>query len=215
VEHVLRHPDIWSELAGAGCLFIVSAFESVDDVILEHLDKGHTVAEASEAIILLRRHDIEVRPSWLPFTPWTTIDGLVDLLDFVIAHDLVPNVDPVQYTVRLLLPEESLLLDRPEMAPHLGPYDAARLGWAWSHPDGEVDQLQQDLAALVEARVDQPADLTFAEIDALIRSRATTGRPRPVNGSVSSGPPGQRARLTESWFCCSEPTEAQLVPLTR
>jgi radical SAM superfamily enzyme YgiQ (UPF0313 family) len=215
VEHVLRHPDIWSELAEADCLFIVSAFESVDDVILEHLDKGHTVAEASEAVILLRRHDIEVRPSWLPFTPWTTIDGLVDLLDFVIAHDLVPNVDPVQYTVRLLLPEKSLLLDRPEMTPHLGPYDAARLGWTWSHPDGEVDQLQQDLAALVEARVDQPADLTFAEIDALIRIQATTARPRPVTGSVSSGPPGQRARLTESWFCCSEPTEAQLAPLTR
>ena len=215
VEHVLRHPDIWSELAEAGCLFIVSAFESVDNVILEHLDKGHTVAEASEAVILLRRHDIEVRPSWLPFTPWTTIDGLADLLDFVIAHDLVPNVDPVQYTVRLLLPEESLLLGRPEMTPHLGPYDAARLGWTWSHPDSEVDHMQQGLAALVEARVDQGSDLTFAEIDALIRSQATTARPRPVTGSVSSGPPGQRARLTESWFCCSEPTEAQLAPLTR
>jgi radical SAM superfamily enzyme YgiQ (UPF0313 family) len=214
VEHVLRHPAVWPDLAAAGCLFIVSAFESVDDTVLGYLDKGHTTAEASAAVILLRRHGIELRPSWLPFTPWTTIDGLVDLLDFVIVHDLVRNVDPVQYAVRLLLPEGSLLLDRPEMAPHLGRFDADRLGWSWSHPDAAVDQLQQDLSALVEARVDQDSALTFAEIDQLIRGRATTVRPRPVAGSVSGGPSGPRARLTESWFCCSEPTEAQLAPLS-
>jgi radical SAM superfamily enzyme YgiQ (UPF0313 family) len=214
VEHVLRHPDVWPEWADSGCRFIVSAFESVDDQILAYLDKGHSMADASESVIRLRRHGIEVRPSWLPFTPWTTIDGLVDLLDFVIAHDLVPNVDPVQYAVRLLLPEGSLLLDRPEMTPHLGPFDADRLGWTWSHPDVAVDQLQQDLSALVEARVDQAAAVTFEEIDQLVRNRATTGRPRPVVGAISGGPSGPRARLTESWFCCSEPTEAQLAPLS-
>ncbi len=26
VQHILRHEDIWSEMAGAGCLFVVSAF---------------------------------------------------------------------------------------------------------------------------------------------------------------------------------------------
>lgn len=213
VEHVLRHRGVWPELAEAGCLFIVSAFESVSDGILGILDKGHTVAEASEAIIWLRGFGIEIRPSWLPFTPWTTIDGLVDLLDFVIAHDLVPNVDPVQYAVRLLLPEGSLLLDRPEMTPHLGPYDADRLGWAWTHPVRAVDQLQRDLAALVEARIDQDGTITFAEIDALIRNQASVLRPTSVPGAVSMGPLGRRPRLTESWFCCSEPTEAQLAPL--
>jgi radical SAM superfamily enzyme YgiQ (UPF0313 family) len=214
VEHVLRHPDVWPEMADSGCVFVVSAFESVDDQILSFLDKGHTVADASESIILLRRHGIEVRPSWLPFTPWTTIDGLVDLLDFVIVHDLVPNVDPVQYAVRLLLPEGSLLLDRPEMTPSLGPFDADRLGWTWSHPDPAVDQLQQDLSALVEARVDQDPGLTFDAIDRLVRDRSTAHRPRPEVGAVSSGPSGPRPRLTESWFCCSEPTEAQLAPLS-
>lgn len=213
VEHVLRHRDIWSPFSHAGCRFIVSAFESASDEILGYLDKGHTVADASEAVIELRQHGIEVRPSWLPFTPWTTFEGLVDLLDFVISHDLVENVDPVQYTVRLLLPEGSLLLDRPEMTPHLGPYDADRLGWTWSHRDDAVDQLAKELARLVEARIDQAAVLTFWEIDALIRARAMTQRPRPALGAVSSGPSGPRARLTESWFCCSEPTAAQMRPL--
>jgi hypothetical protein len=213
VEHVLSHPDVWSEFAEAGCCFIVSAFESVSDVILNYLDKGHTVADASRAVILLREYGIEVRPSWLPFTPWTTIDGLVDLLDFVIAHDLVANVDPVQYTVRLLLPEGSLLLDRSEMTPYLGSYDVDRLGWTWLHPSETVDQLQRELATLVEARIEQNGALTFAEIDALIRAQTSILRPRSALGARSAGPLGQRARLTESWFCCSEPTAAQLAPL--
>jgi hypothetical protein len=74
--------------------------------------------------------------------------------------------------------------------------------------------LHQELSALVEARVDQDPVLTFAEIDPRVRDRATTVRPRPVVGAVSSGPTGPRPRLTESWFCCSEPTEAQLAPLS-
>ncbi len=214
VEHILAHSDALPDLAAAGCAFVVSALESVNDTTLGYLDKGHTVSEASEAIVLLRRQGIEVRPSWLPFTPWTTIEDLVDLVDFVQAHDLVPNVDPVQYTVRLLVPEGSLLLGRPEMTEHLGLYDADRLGWTWVHPDPSMDQLQQDLAALVEARVDQAPTETFGEIDALIRSRAGGSVPIPSPGSASSGPaPDRRARLTEPWFCCSEPTAAQLAPL--
>jgi radical SAM superfamily enzyme YgiQ (UPF0313 family) len=214
VEHLLRHPEALPELADAGCAFVVSAFESVNDTTLGYLDKGHTRADASAAIVLLRRHGIEVRPSWLPFTPWTTMCDMVDLVDFVLAHDLVPNVDPVQYTVRLLVPEGSLLLGRPEMTPHLGPYDPDRLGWTWAHADPAVDQLQQDLAALVERQVDQPATTTFAEIDALIRTRSTRSNDSPAPGATSTGPlPETRARLTEPWFCCSEPTAAQLAPL--
>ncbi len=102
------------ELAEAGCAFVVSAPSSRSTTrILADLDKGHTVADMSEAVIALRSHGIEIRPSWLPFTPWTTLDDLVDLVDFVVAHDLVANVDPVQYSVRLLVPEGSLLLAEP------------------------------------------------------------------------------------------------------
>jgi hypothetical protein len=101
------------------------------------------------------------------------------------------------------------------MTPHLGPYDADRLGWTWTHPDPSIDRLQQELAALVEERVDQDGAETFWAIDALIRSRsARSSAPPPAAGAVSTGPrPGQRARLTEPWFCCSEPTAAQLAPL--
>jgi radical SAM superfamily enzyme YgiQ (UPF0313 family) len=213
VEHILRHPDALPELAGAGCAFVVSAFESVSDPILRCLDKGHTAADASDSVIALRAQGIEVRPSWLPFTPWTTADDLVDLVDFVVAHDLVANVDPVQYSVRLLVPDGSLLLGETSMIAHLGAYDPTRLGWTWAHPDPAMDHLQHQIARLVEARVGQAPILTFDEIDALIRSSAKTSSPRPARGAVSVGPIGDRAHLTEPWFCCSEPTEAQLAPL--
>ena len=47
VELVLRHAGVWEELAAAGCLFVTSAVECVNDEILERLDKGHTTAEAA------------------------------------------------------------------------------------------------------------------------------------------------------------------------
>ena len=50
VEHVLRYADVWPEFAAAGCVFVVSAFESVDDAVLDRLDKGHTTADAARAV---------------------------------------------------------------------------------------------------------------------------------------------------------------------
>ena len=196
VEHVLRHPEIWQEMADAGCLFVVSAVEHVDDAILERLDKGHTAADATAALSLLRRAGIEMRPSLLPFTPWTTRAGLAALVDWVAANDLVGNVDPVQYTIRLLVPPGSLLLDLPDMAPHIGDYDAERLTWTWTAADPAIDELQAELAALVEDGGDAAA--TFDAVAAAVGSAARAG-------TVA-----ERPRLTEAWFCCAEPTGAQL-----
>jgi Radical SAM superfamily len=213
VEHLLAHPDLLPQLARSGCAFVVSAFESVNDRILAILDKGHTAADMSTAVIALRSHGIEIRPSWLPFTPWTTIDDLVALVDFVVAHDLVANVDPVQYSVRLLVPAGSLLLAEPAMTAHLGSYDPAQLGWTWAHPDPDLDRLQMEIAALVEAQVGEDPERTFDRIDGLIRSNASQPAVRPAPAAASAGPGGERPRLTEPWFCCSEPTQAQLAPL--
>lgn len=213
VEHILRHRELLPVLADAGCAFVVSAFESANDRILGILDKGHTVSDASQAVLALREYNIEVRPSWLPFTPWTTVEDLVDLLDFVVAHDLVANVDPVQYSVRLLVPEGSLLLRHPAMEPYLGGYDPALLGWTWAHPDAAIDELQKTIADFVESAVGEPPAATFERIESLIRSADGDRSTRPPLGLVSRGPNGERAHLSEPWFCCSEPTRAQLSAL--
>ena len=113
-------------------------------------------------------------------------------------HDLVGSIDPVQYGVRLLLPEGSLLLDHPDLAPHVGPWDAERSTYTWSTPDPAVDALQQRIAEIADSE-DAPVELYARVRDAagaapVDLTRVTTGRPR----------------LTETWFCCAEPTDLQL-----
>jgi hypothetical protein len=203
VEHVLRygglrHADVWPEFAAAGCVFVVSAFESVDDATLDRLDKGHTTADAARAVAILRDAGIDVRPSWMPFTPWTTRDDVIALLDFVHQHDLVGSVDAVQYTVRLLLPRGSLLLTHPDLVPFVGPWDDERSTFTWEHPDPTIDELQRTLAAVVEAGGD--------DLELYARVREVVGAPPVDLTAMTTG----RPRLTESWFCCAEPTELQL-----
>jgi radical SAM superfamily enzyme YgiQ (UPF0313 family) len=202
VEHVLEFPEVWPELSRAGCLFAVTALESVNDDILARLDKGHSARQAADAIALLREHGIEPRPSFMPFTPWTTPDDVVELLEFVERHDLVGNVDPVQYTIRLLLPEGSLLLDHPDMPGHLGAYDAARLSWTWTAADPRVDELQARLAALVEgaAAAGEPVAETFMRVR--LEALAAAGREEaPETAQIDAGSVEGRPRLTEPWFC--------------
>jgi hypothetical protein len=179
--------------------------------VLGILDKGHAPQDARHAVELLRQHGIEMRPSLLPFTPWSTLADYLELLDFVSGCDLVENVDPVQLSIRLLLPDGSLLLDHPEMQPHLEGYDPASFSHLWRHPDAAMDALQLRVSTLVAADADTgvaPAD-THARVRRLAAEAAASAGVRwdaaaPV--AVTSG----RPRLSEPWFCCAEPTARQL-----
>ncbi|HEY2331729.1 MAG TPA: radical SAM protein [Acidimicrobiales bacterium] len=207
VELILRHRGLWDELAALGCLFTVTALECVDDEVLAILDKGHTAAQAAEAVAVVRAAGIDVRPSLLPFTPWTTLEGLVALIDFVAIHDLAANVEPVHWTIRLLVPTGSLLLDRPELAPHLAGYDPAQLGHRWIAADPRVDELHARLVPLVEGLVAEEASpvTVFRAVAAEVRNAAGLD---PALGVLDEG--SCRPRLSEAWFCCAEPTDAQL-----
>jgi radical SAM superfamily enzyme YgiQ (UPF0313 family) len=202
VEHVLEHADVWEEMAASGCLFVVSALETVNDEILARLDKGHNTAQAVQALGLLREHGIETRPSFMPFTPWTTPRDVLEIVDFVAAHDLVANVDPVQYTIRLLVPEGSLLLQGKDLREHLGPYDAERLSYPWRSADPAADRLQGRLSALVQqsAAAREAIGLTFARIRAAVRE-ATGEASGPEPEAIPMGSSEGRPRLTEPWFC--------------
>jgi len=209
IEHLLAHRTLLPELAGLGCLFVVSAVESIDDRTLAILDKGHTRADVEAAIDLTRSAGIALRPSLVPFTPWTGLEAYRELLAFIAAHDLVDHLDPVQLVIRLLLPPGSLLLDHPAMRPHLGALDARRFTYDWTHPDPRMDSLHRELSRLVEKSALEKADprLTFSRIVAHAGSQ-----PLPVrapDARQGDRPP----RLTESWFCCAEPTEDQMDPL--
>jgi len=203
VEHVLDHADLWPELAASGCLFVVTAVELLNDAILARLDKGHTAAEAAAAIELLLEHGIEPRPTFLPFTPWTTLGDVIELLDFVLRHGLVGNVDAVQYSLRLLLPEGSLLLEEhdPVLREALGPYDEERLTYTWRSPDSMLDLLQARLAEIAErgaAEGELPVE-TFASVRAAVLEVADEDADEAL--AIPAGSTEGRPRPTEPWFC--------------
>lgn len=220
VEHLLRHRDVVAQLVNLGLAFVVSAFESTNATILEQLAKGHTATDAARVVSELRALGVEIRPSWLPFTPWTTRDDLIEILDFVAVHDLIDNVDAVQYAIRLLVPPGSLLLDLDDatLRAALGPFDPDALSYTWRSSDPVLDELHTALAALVEEkdRIAADADATYDAVRATVFAafeRPDRGRPpaRAPLGPLAS----LRPRLTEAWFCCAEPTRAQIDALDR
>ncbi len=205
VSHILDHADLWPTLGALGVRFVVSAFEQADDRLLELLDKGHTVADMAKAVAILGDAGIGVRPTWLPFTPWTEATHLAQIVRFLDTSNLWGSVDPIQLTIRLLIPDGSLMLDLPELAPHLRGYDSELLGFQWEPTDARMDGLQRELAAIVEAGDNAGAsDLVTMRglVDAI---GVRTGIELPAVPDVDAAP-----RLTESWFCCAEPTARQL-----
>ena len=91
-------PDLLPVLRDTGCLFVTSAVEAVDDHILERLDKGHTRADFVAVVAADARGRAALAPTFVAFTPWTTLDGYVDLLQTIADLDLVEAValDPTR-----------------------------------------------------------------------------------------------------------------------
>jgi radical SAM superfamily enzyme YgiQ (UPF0313 family) len=200
IEHLLRQRGCLPELAALGCAFVVSAAESLDDAVLARLDKGHTRADIVEALRLTRAAGITLRPTWVAFTPWTTLDGYRGWLDFLAEERLVDHVDPVQYGIRLLIPPGSLLLDLPDMRARVSTPAPGSFHHRWTHADPRVEQLVDDVTATVAAAAehDEDAGITFDRVRAL--AAAAAGSPVPV--PVGLAPDRHRPpRLTEPWFC--------------
>jgi len=203
IEMILKHRGLLEELAACGCLFVVSAVESLCQTVLEHLQKGHTRDDVDLALRLLRSAGLTLRPSLLPFTPWAGLDDYVELLDWIDHEALVRHVDPVQLSVRLLLPPGSPLIDLPAMRPHLETMDPARFSHGWKHPDPRMDRLHAEVTELVRGAAVAGEDdaVTFEKIR-LHAERTRGDDPAPrirVHPAArdSSRPP----RLTEPWFC--------------
>ncbi len=207
IQHLIDHRELLPELRASGCLFVTSAVEAVDDDILRHLDKNHTSRDFDCAVALTREAGIALAPTFVAFTPWTTLEGYLALLERLVQLQLVESVPPVQLTIRLLVPEGSWLLKLPGFREKLLAFDPALLGYPWIHPDPRVDRLQQDLQASVAGceREGVPRREVFAAIWRMAHEAA--GRPAPeLAGDLGAPIP----HLSEPWYCCAEPTEQQL-----
>jgi radical SAM superfamily enzyme YgiQ (UPF0313 family) len=213
IEHLLKDTRLVPELARLGCLFVISAVESLSNVVLSKLRKGHTRRDVLAALDMLRDAGIALRPSWVAFTPWTTLEDYWDMLGFIEKEGLVDHVDPVQLSIRLLVPPGSSLLTGSDIMRYVQGFDQPNFYYRWSHPDRRMDDLHEAVSRVVAeaAARREDADVTFEAVR-LLALRALgrqEGRTVPRMSADRRKPP----RLTESWFCCAEPTREQFAPL--
>ena len=198
VEHLRRHADLLPVLRDTGCLFVTSAVEAVDDHILERLDKGHTRADVFAVVESMRDVGLPLAPTFVAFTPWTTIERYLDLLETIDALELVDSVAPIQLAIRLLLPEGSRLMELSEIRAIAGTLDPTGLVHPWRHADERVDHLQRELQQLVGRSLHQSRAHVFDE--ARRRAHEVAG----VRLPPKQAPRAARATvpyLTEPWYC--------------
>jgi radical SAM superfamily enzyme YgiQ (UPF0313 family) len=199
IEHLLKRCDLLPELRRTGCLLVTTAVESIDDEVLRKLEKGHTKADFLELVRLFREQELNLSPTFIPFTPWTTWESYRELLRALAELELVHQVAPVQLALRLLIPAGSRLLELEEIRRLIDAFQPDALAHRWRHPDRSVDQLAERLLRLVHS--EQTRGASRAECFAAIWEEAGGGEPAPALPSEQ----GRAPQLSEPWYCCAEP----------
>ena len=215
IEHLLIHRELLPRLRETGCLFVTSAVESLDDLVLARLEKGHTRRDFVEAVGVCREAGVTIVPTFVAFHPWLTLEGYCDLLDTLEALDLIDHVAPIQLAIRLLIPEGSRLLELEEVRNLVGAFDPGTLTYRWTHADRRVEDLHRDVAALVGIRLTGDRRAVFSEISQLAHDRNSlepgalgVGPQRREESSAARAVSPQPARdratvpyLNEPWYC--------------
>lgn len=207
IEHIVKHGTLLPELERTGCLLIISAVESVDDIILDRLAKNHTYADFVRALSSVRDTRIALAPTFVAFTPWTTLEGYRELLARLVQLRLVESVPPIQLAIRLLVPQGSYMLRLPDFQKLVDAFDPSLLGYPWRHPDPKVDELQRQIQTLAEQSDNQGRSRrsVFESIWRLSHGALGIQSP-PLPDNLGDPIPHH----SEPWYCCAEPTSQQL-----
>jgi radical SAM superfamily enzyme YgiQ (UPF0313 family) len=212
IEHLRRYEEHLATLRDTGCFFVISAVESVDDAVLEFLDKGHTREDFLHVVKTFHELGMTLHPTFVPFTPWTTLDGYLDLLRVLHEQSLIENVAPIQLGIRLLIPEGSRMLELEEVRRLIGPFDPQSLAYPWKNAEPCLDALSetvQEIAAAAE-RKKESRHATFERI--WKAAHAAAGLASPAIAAPRHSEVGV-PYLSEPWYCCAEPTRDQLVSI--
>lgn len=198
IEHLIKHAELLSTLHETGCLFVTSAVESVDDRVLEFFDKRHTRDDFIQVATMFRQIGLTFNPTFVTFTPWTTIESYLDLLNLIDELDLIDHVAPIQYAIRLLIPAGSKLLELSKVQDLIEAFDESALCYRWSHPDSRMDRLYEKVLAFVQGGGDDRR-AAYAQVRRLVSSELQ-------DAPAWIAPPVERwrapvPRLSEPWFC--------------
>lgn len=199
VEHLLAHADRLERLRMTGCAFVTTAVESMDDSVLVRLDKGHTRADFERVVALCRDVGLTLAPTFVAFTPWTTLENYCELLEVIDELDLVESVAPVQLSIRLLVTEGSRLLELAEVRSIVGGFDTRTLTYPWQHGDPRMDALQQEIARLVGTGPASARPELFARI--WDRAHEAAGVVVPRRDAQAVRPRATVPYLNEPWYC--------------
>jgi len=195
VEHLLRHCLLVPRLKETGCAFVTTAAESLDDSVLARLEKGHTRADFIQVAGLMRDTGLPLAPTFIPFTPWTTWDGYLDLLRSLVELDMVAQVAPIQLAIRLLIPEGSRLLELSEVRQMVQPFDHRGLVYPWHHSDRTLDEFCLEVQETIkrEEKRRAPREQIFRCVWDLAGAGEWAETPRPSRATIPY--------LTEPWYC--------------
>jgi radical SAM family protein len=197
VEHLRQQAAALPRLRDTGCAFVTSAVESFDDAVLGKLEKGHTHADFVEAVRHCQSIGLALSPTFVAFTPWTTLEGYSRQLREIERLGLVPAISPIQYAIRLLIPQGSRMLELEDVRARVQRFDPKSLTHIWRHADPRVDALQQELERLVGSRLSAPREDVFARVWDIAHTAA--GVLPPAREPLLS-----RAAvpyLNEPWYC--------------
>lgn len=194
IEHLLKHRNLLETLRETGCILITSAVESLEDEVLEKLQKHHTRRDFFEAVDLTRRTGIALQPTFIAFTPWTTLESYRDLLRVLRDLDLVENVASVQLALRLLVTPGSRLFEIEEIRDLVGPLDPVSLVYPWVHADAKVEELSRIVFHIAHAHSERGPRAQFQEI-----WQAAQNEPLPENFALL--PRAAIPYLDEPWYC--------------
>jgi radical SAM superfamily enzyme YgiQ (UPF0313 family) len=201
VEHLLQNVELLRTLRQTGCLFVISAVESLDDGILQKLQKDHTRADFFRVVEECRQAAIILQPTFVPFTPWTTYENYLDLFENLRRLNLVEAVAPIQLAIRLLIPSGSRLLEIPEARGMVGPFDARALVYPWKNPNPALDRLAEEAQDIVAAseKMKRSRMATFEQLWRAANHAAgvkTEESAMPILAARATVP-----YLNEPWYC--------------
>lgn len=205
IEHLLQHADLVPVLRDTGCLFVTSAVESIDPQILEFFDKRHSREEFVRVVSLFREVGLTLNPTFVTFTPWTTLRGYRELLETLLELDLIGSVAPIQYAIRLLIPAGSRLLELAETREVVEEFDSEALVYPWRHPEPRVDRLYQQVLAAVQQGQAESEDRhqIFARVWRLAEESCQAAvADRLAGRELDQAPPRASVPyLSEPWYC--------------
>jgi radical SAM superfamily enzyme YgiQ (UPF0313 family) len=197
VEHLKQQAAALPRLRDTGCAFVTSAVESFDDEVLARLEKGHTHADFTAVVEHCASIGLALSPTFVAFTPWTTRHGYAAMLREIDRLGLVPAVAPIQYAIRLLIPQASRMLELPDVRARIVAFDPRSLTHVWRHPDPRVDALQHEIEQFVGKRLNAPREEIFARVWEMAHAAAGAAAPRRAPLIARAAIP----YLNEPWYC--------------